>query len=390
MARVGPDPGSPRESGVLSLQSMSPDFNGDGVVDATEQDVYDKMMAADVDGDGYLTRTEVYQVIASSQRAIEEAQKGGIAITSLNPDSDGDGKVEKWEVEVYNRIKDADADKSGSISVKELFGVIKGAAESDRQKRLFRRLFGVAVLIILALIGAMLGMGLVAGEAVKESHVPDCSDPSNADAARCASGKIVRAGQVESFYDSIFDLCKVPTEQLAYMRDITCYVDMTAAAGVGGAVEATFKIAGAYKRSNDACTLVTTNGYSISLNTAAQSGSIVMDGSTYPITTTAPASGRRLETADTPMAETISGKELATKHLERRKLSFAGERQLGFSGERELSFHGERQLSFQGASVDGWPHARLPSLLDARVRVMLAGALMTSGSFTMMAATSFS
>jgi hypothetical protein len=41
-----------------------------------------------------------------------------------------DGKVEKWEVEVFERIKSADEDKSGSINVKELFGVIKGAAEA--------------------------------------------------------------------------------------------------------------------------------------------------------------------------------------------------------------------------------------------------------------------
>ena len=365
-ARVAPN--SPRDdAGILSLKDMSPDFNNDGVVDATEQQVYDKMMAADVDGDGFLTRTEVYQVIASGHAQLEEAQKGGIPITTLNPDSDGDGKVEKWEVEVYNRIKEADADNSGSISVKELFGVIKGAAESDRMKRLYRRLFLIAILVILALIAAMLGMSLVAGEAVKESHVPDCSDPSNADAARCASGNIVRVGEVESFYDSIFDLCTVPTEQLAYMRDVTLYIDMTAAANVGGAVEATFKLAGAFKRSTAACTLVTTNGYAISLDTTAQSGTIAMEGATFPVSASEPASGgRRLETDNTPMVETISAKELATKHEERRRklsfagereLSFHGERQLGFSGERQLGFSGERQLSFTGERQLGFQGA---------------------------------
>ena len=53
----------------------------------------------------------------------------------------------------------------------ELYLVIKGAAESDKQKRLFARLLGGAVFIIFLLIGAMLGMGIVAGEAVKESHI---------------------------------------------------------------------------------------------------------------------------------------------------------------------------------------------------------------------------
>ena len=86
-------------------------------------------------------------------------------------DSDGDGKVEKWELEVFERIKAADEDNSGSINVKELFGVIKGAAESDKQKRLFQKLLGVAMILIIALVGAMLGVSIAAGEAIKESHV---------------------------------------------------------------------------------------------------------------------------------------------------------------------------------------------------------------------------
>ena len=51
---------------------------------------------------------------------VKEASKGGIPITSLNPDTDGDGKVEKWEMDVFNRIKKADEDRSGAISVKEV------------------------------------------------------------------------------------------------------------------------------------------------------------------------------------------------------------------------------------------------------------------------------
>jgi len=331
------------EVGVLSLANMSPDFNNDGVVDATEAAVFKKMKDADVDGDGFLTRAEIYGVIASSHSALEEAKKGGISITSLNPDSDGDGKVEKWEVEVFERIKDADADESGSISVKELFSVIKGAAESDRQKRRFRRAFFAALIVILALVGAMLGMGIVSGEAIKESHVPDCSDPAATGAdPRCSAGSdaLVRVGGVESFA-SIFDLPLAPTEQLAYLRDVTLYIDMTAAASVGGAVEATFKLAGAYKRSADHCTLLTTNGYAIALNASSRTGTVAMDGASYPVAEGEPveSGGRRLETEGTPMLPTLSAKQLAHSHYEMRKLFAYG------------------------------------------------GALMTSGSFTMMAST---
>ena len=122
------------------------------------------------------------------------------------------------------------------------------------------------------------------------------------------------------------------------------YVDMTSAPTVGRVVEATFKLAGAYKFSNIKATLLTTNGYTIVLDQAAQSGTIAMGGSTYPVHNDEPdsSSGRRLETTG-EMAETMSGRQLAEHHLERR---------------RKLS---NRRQSYYG------------------------GALMTSGSFTMMA-----
>ena len=64
-------------AGVLSLKNMDPDFDGDGKVSASERDVYDRMIAADTDRDGHLTRKEVYQVIAKLKGEIDEA-KGGI------------------------------------------------------------------------------------------------------------------------------------------------------------------------------------------------------------------------------------------------------------------------------------------------------------------------
>ena len=79
-----------------------------------------------------------------------------------HPNSSPDGKVEKWEMEVFDRIKKADEDKSGSISVKELFGVIKGAAESDKAKKLFQKLLGVAFVIIVFLLVANFVLVVVA------------------------------------------------------------------------------------------------------------------------------------------------------------------------------------------------------------------------------------
>ena len=69
-----------------------------------------------------------------------------------------DGKVERWELEVFERIKSADEDKSGSINVKELFGVIRRAAESDRQKRLFRKLLVIACLGFVVMLCANMAL----------------------------------------------------------------------------------------------------------------------------------------------------------------------------------------------------------------------------------------
>ena len=82
-----------------------------------------------------------------------------------------DGKVEKWEAEVFERIKMADEDKSGSINVKELFGVIKGAAESDKQKKLFRGLFIVASLLLVVMLFANMGLTAAVVFLAKDTQV---------------------------------------------------------------------------------------------------------------------------------------------------------------------------------------------------------------------------
>ena len=371
--------------GVLSLSNMNPDFNNDGVVDEMEKAVYERMLAADADGDGYLTRAEVYTVIATATTELREAQKGGIPISTLNPDTDGDGKIEKWEKEVFERIKDADADHSGAISVKELFSVIKGAAASDRAKRMFRNLLIVAVLIIFLLIGAMLGMGIVAGEAVKESKVPSCADPTT---PGCSPAGLVRAGSVESFVPSLFDLPTAPTESLAYMLALTTYVDMTSSSAVGGAVEATFKIAGAYKRSDTLVFLETVNGHTLAIDAAAQTATITMDGVTYPVSDTMPASGRRLETAvDAPMLATLTERQLAEHHEERRrKLSFAGA--LMTSGSFTMMASSARRLSPGPAPppTPAWPASPPPPAWPAgerpawRLRAQVGSAAASSAS----------
>jgi len=184
----------------------------------------------------------------------------------------------------------------------------------------------------------------------------------------------VRTGAVESFTPSVFALATAPPEQLAYLRDVTMYIDMSAAPAVGGHVGATFKVSGAYKISATKAWLVTTSGYTIELDADAQTGAITMDGATYPVLEAVPeAAGRRL--AEVPMLETLSGRQLAAHH-DARRLSFS--RALMTSG------------SFTMMAAAGFGRRRqLADDAEGR-QLSFTGALQTSGSFTMMASATFS
>ena len=159
------------QSGI-PLSALDPDINGDGKIDDWEKEVYGRIVQADTDNTGTISVRNLFDFIKSMSAEVKEAAKGGIPIVSLNPDTDGDGKVEAWEVDVFERIKEADADKSGSISVKELFSVIKGAAESDRQKKLFRRLFIATAVLLLLMLAANMALTAAVVFLAKDTLTP--------------------------------------------------------------------------------------------------------------------------------------------------------------------------------------------------------------------------
>ena len=150
--------------GAMSIASLNPDLNQDGIVEPWEKEVYQKLLSSDTDGSGTISVKELFGVFRDTSEELREARKlGGIPISDLNPDTNGDGHVEAWENDVFLRIEAADEDKSGSISVKELYSVIRRAAESDRQKRLFRSLFLAAgtLLMLMLLANAALTAAVV-------------------------------------------------------------------------------------------------------------------------------------------------------------------------------------------------------------------------------------
>ena len=208
---------------------------------------------------------------------------GDIPISSLNPDVDGDGKVEKWEQEVFDRIKAADADRSGSINVKELFSVIKGAADADKAKRLFQKLLTVAVLVIILLVGSMLVVSIAAGEMVKESHVKE-SQAGQGDAMMMdKNGRAIKVDVAQSEY-SLFDLPSMPQEGVATIERLELYINTTGHPELGnGIVWSTFLVSSAIKFTEETVAFYTPSGSVVKLDATTKTGTITMDGVTYPV-----------------------------------------------------------------------------------------------------------
>ena len=125
------------------------------------------------------------------------------------------------------------------------------------------------------------------------------------------------------------------------------YADMSTDANIGSWVEATYKVAGVYKASNDLATIVMTSGEKATIRRSTQSGTLLSNGATYPIsdkctgTCSVQGSSRRLRT------------------------DIAATQPVQFSGPRAAA---------------GAPHGRELGFFSA---------IMTSGSFTMMQAGSF-
>lgn len=82
-------------SGGIPLQTLNPNTNGDGKIEEWENEVYARIVAADTDHTGAISVHNLFNFIRSMSNEVEEAAKGGIPIATLNPDTDGDGKVEK-------------------------------------------------------------------------------------------------------------------------------------------------------------------------------------------------------------------------------------------------------------------------------------------------------
>jgi hypothetical protein len=238
-----------------------------------------------------------------------------IDLKSLNPDADGDGKVSQQEKEIYAALKAADIDGSGSIGQAELYAVIgKLVGEQKKVKGLSKLVICLILLVALAL-GSIFVVSIMAGEMIKESKV-------NGGAMTTPDGKqVVQVDIIEST-TKFWDIPAVETDELAKMKDLVFYADLTTNARFGGWVEASYKVGGTLKESNDVATIVMTSGESVTIRRTAQTGELYLNGAKYPIsdtcTGTCSSSLRRLNNDATPAVEFHPQRSLAERRQLRR------------------------------------------------------------------------
>ena len=78
-------------------------------------------------------------------------------------------------------------------------------------------------------------------------------------------------------------LCVLRPRARAESQDLVFYADFSADASIGSWVEATYKVAGVYKASNDLATIVMTSGEKLTIRRTTQTGTLLSGGVTYPI-----------------------------------------------------------------------------------------------------------
>ena len=106
-----------------------------------------------------------------------------------------------------------DKDGNGVFDIEEVRNIVHDVMNLKLKNKQLHKMVAGLVVVVFLLIGALVGTSIVGavvgGERIKESKVPDCSDPE-----QCDSSNVVNVGTVESYVESIFDLPAAPTNQV--------------------------------------------------------------------------------------------------------------------------------------------------------------------------------
>jgi hypothetical protein len=189
-------------------------------------------------------------------------------------DTDSSGVLEKAEF-VYMHTMVLNSEKRAAAKVAD---AERNEAEQRRAKRMAMWALLVAVLMILVLLGAMVGISLAANEASKESHV------SNGGLMTALDGSAVKTEVARSF-GSLFDLPLLNTTALATLELITVRLAAEDPSGKWpAAMDATLKVTSALKPSDDEVYLLLASGAVAHIDAKNTTGRVELaDGAAFSV-----------------------------------------------------------------------------------------------------------
>ena len=143
--------------------------------------------------------------------------------------------------QIYRAIKAADVDGSGSIGVGELYSVITNLVNTKRAVKNLGKLVVALLLVIVIALASIFIVSMLAGEAIKESHVKGSLMTSK-------DGSAIQTDAASSS-TTIFELPLEDTAGLGKINFLNFAVDMRSDATVAAWVELSMDVSVAYKSS---------------------------------------------------------------------------------------------------------------------------------------------
>ena len=158
----------------------------------------------------------------NNSRGLKISTKG-LCIGDLlaNLDFDGDGKLSAEEYEIGKELKKMDKDGDGFVTLKELVSIGTTQIAEDNKKVLLKRLILVATVFMILACGAMLGVGVLAAEAAKDSKPDAAGELWTVDGKLLQMGVTARTYNASELVDMSMQALRKAREMLAVQADNT-------------------------------------------------------------------------------------------------------------------------------------------------------------------------
>jgi len=184
-----------------------------------------------------------------------------------------------------------DKDGNGTFDVNEVRSIVYDVKATENQNSMLKKFVGILVVMILATLIAMFGVSFAAGIALKETQM--VSDPVNGATMKTTGGAPVTVSVTEQV-GSLFDLPASTMPELEHLQFLSGVVDMSTHATIADYVQYTAKIAGVYLTGLDQkLHIKTTGGDKMIIDGTAKTGTVAIDGVTYPLLAERPVDVRR-------------------------------------------------------------------------------------------------